>query len=243
MLKLSRYLLVAGWLSLLLACGESDQRSYVAENLIFERLLMTPSAAEKLAPEQLPAELRQRVGETLGAICRGDATQASALFESAGAQLGGRVYRLALIAAKANRKGSCDYANWPEMQSLMGERFKQLVGSGDAASVLLGALLDEQIADVDRQAVIDALAARGYGHAQVFQARHWLKTGQTAQAQELLNKAATQGAMPAHLLLARLAREGSLGKPDAAAACGHLRAAAKAGSQLAPRELAGCPAA
>lgn len=229
----------------LAACGASDQRSFAIENLLFETLAAT---SKPLPAPAAPPDAGQQalVAAGLAAICRGETGGAGQLLDQA--RIGKEIYRLMLIAAKANRQGTCDYADWPAKLSLLGERFKQLVGSGDGPSVLLAALLDEQLPADERLAVVQALADRHYGQAQAVLAGLLLRgEGDTApaaaeKARQLLGEAAGQGAVPAHLLLARIYRDG-LGVPaDPAKSCGALREAARLGSATAPRKLAaaGC---
>lgn len=224
------------------ACGSPDTRSFAVENVIFEALV-----GERAAPpaETVDAETRARVARGLSAVCKGDTAGARQLIRDGG--IGTQIYRLLLIAAKAARDGSCDYTDWPEKHTLLGDRFKQLVNSGDAAAVLLAALLDNSLTAADRAAVVKALSDRKYGQAEVVYAG-LLLTGEGVaadpqQARTLLEDAARQGADPAWLLLARLYRDG-LGTPrDLAKACAHFAEAARRGSAAAADERArlACP--
>lgn len=226
----------------LAACGDSDQRSFAIENLLFESLAVSRSPLP--APAAPPDAAQQAlVAAGLAAICRGETGGARQLLDDA--RIGQEIYRLMLIAAKANRQGTCDYADWPARLSFLGERFKQLVGSGDGPSVLLAALLDQQLAAAERREVVQALAERRYGQAQAVLAGLLLGEGgagadQAAtvdQARQLLDDAAGQGVVAAHLLLARMHRDG-LGVPaDPAKRCAALREAARLGSATAPRQL------
>lgn len=229
----------------LAACSDSDQRSFVIENLLFEALAATsqPMPAPAIPPD---AAQQAQIAAGLTAICRGETGGARQLLDEA--RIGKEIYRLMLIAAKANRQGTCDYADWPARRAFLGERFKQLVGSGDGPSVLLAALLDEQLPAAERLAVIQALADRHYGQAQAVLAGLLLRgeggetATVTAKARQLLGEAAGQGAVPAHLLLARIHRDGLGAAADPAASCAALREAARLGSATAPRKLAaaGC---
>lgn len=229
----------------LAACGASDQRSFAIENLLFETLAATskPLPAPAAPPDAAQQAL---VAAGLAAICRGDTGGARQLLDEA--RIGKDIYQLMLIAAKANRQGSCDYSDWQARRGLLGERFKQLIGSGDGPSVLLAALLDEQLPGDERLAVVQALADRHYGQAQAVLAGLLLRGGGgetatvAAKARQLLSEAAGQGAVPAHLLLARVYRDGLGGAADPAGSCAALREAARLGSATAPRKLAaaGC---
>lgn len=232
-------LLAALLLSLqLFACGTPDTRSFEVENLLFEQLLVGQAATT----QPLDAARQARIAAGLSAICQGQTAGTPQLL--ADAAIGKEIYRLALIASKANRKGSCDYSDWPAKQNLLGERFKQLVGSGDAPSVLLAALLDEQLPAADRQSIMQALADKGYGHAQVFLAASLLRAPATPESRtqilSLLDQAARQGAMPAHLLQAQIHRSAAWQAPDPAKACASLQEAARLGSATAAGQMVGC---
>lgn len=240
-MKLSRLPSVAFAASLALAaCGDSDQRSFAIENLLFESLAVSRSPLP--APSAPPDAAQQaQVAAGLAAICRGETGGARQLLDEA--RIGKEIYRLMLIAAKANRKGNCDYADWPAKLSFLGERFKQLVGSGDGPSVLLAALLDEQLPAAERREVVQALAERRYGQAEAVLAGLLLRGDEGEQAaavdkaRQLLADAAGQGVVPAHLLLARIYREGRGVPADPAKSCAALREAARLGSAAAPRQL------
>lgn len=222
--------------SLLLgACGEPDTRSFLVENAIFESLHFE---RRDLGPARESPESRAAVGSGLSAICQGDVSGAKRLIADGG--IGNHIYPLVLIAAKAARN-HCDYSGWHDKQSLLGERFKQLVNSGDAAAVLLAALIDRNLAEADRLQVVKALADKRYSHAEAIYADMLLGGDSPAenyrQALDLLEDAAKQGATPAKLLLARMHREG-LGTPkDPDKACKYLQDAAKGGIEKAASEL------
>lgn len=244
LMKISRLFLAMMASLSLLACGTPDTRSFEIENILFEHL--RDGVPANLREQPLDAARQAQIAAGLSAICQGQTTEAGKLLDEAA--IGRQIYRLVLIASKANRKGACDYGDWPEKLSLLGERFKQLVGSGDAPSVLLAALLDEQLPAAEQQAVVLALAGRGYGHAQVYQAAAMLSgklsAADSEKALALLEQAARQGAVPAHLVRAWIYHEGLGLAADQAKACASLREAAKLGSMLAPERLRleACPA-
>lgn len=226
----------AGWalVAALLAgaCGEADMRSFSAENAIFEAIVLdhAPLAADKDTPES-----RAAIGNGLSAICKGDATGTRQLIREAG--IGDNIYKLVLVAAKANRKGACDYGDWQAKQTLMGDRFKQLVGSGDPAAVLLAAMVDKSLAPADRMKIVEALAGRRYSHAEAIEAEALIGAANYPKALELLDDAAKQGATPADVLLARLHLAGQGAPKDAGKACKYLQDAANLGAEGAAREL------
>lgn len=230
--------LLATALACLAGCSAPDNRSFAIENAIFEALLITPRPD---APPRAPDVQQQAaVAQGLSAICQGDTAGTGELLHSAG--IGPDIYRLALIAAKADRAGRCDYANWSSKASFLGERFTQLVGSGDGPSVLLAALLDDRLSAADRRAVIEALSSRRYGHAEAVHAGLLLRgeggPRDEGKALELATDAARQGAVPAWLLLSEMYREG-LGTPaDAHKACDALYEATRLGSPTAKARLA-----
>lgn len=225
-------------------CGSTDQRSFAVENAIFESLVV--ERALPLPRAAGPAE-QASIGEGLAAVCRGNTAGARRLIRDSA--IGPQIYRLLLVAAKAARDGRCDFSDWPEQQTLLGDRFKQLVSSGDAAAVLLAALLDTGLAPADRKRVAEALAERKYGHAEAVYADLLLAgdpgPADYAQAHALLEDAARQGADPAWLLLARLYRDGRGVPQDIGKACAHFSEAARRGIAAASAEGArlACPAA
>jgi TPR repeat protein len=214
-------------------CGEPDTRSFSVENAIFESIYL-----DRAVPGS-GRENPQGIAGGLAAICKGDPSGARRLIRESAA--GEQIYRLVLVAAKARRDGGCDYSDWQEKQTLLGDRFKQLVNSGDPAAVLLASLLDRSLAAPDREKIVQALADRRYGHAQAIRAGMLIE-GDAAgrdygKALELLEDAAKQGATPASVLLARLHGEG-LGTPkDSGKACKYLRDAANGGYEVAAGEL------
>lgn len=219
------------------ACGAPDTRSFTVENAIFESVYLDRRVP---ASEELTPEARAGVAAGLSAICKGETGGAGRLIRES--RIGERIYRLVLVAAKADRKGKCDYAAWPGQEVLLGDRFKQLVNSGDPAAVLLAALLDKSLAEPDRRRIVEALAGRRYSQAEAIQA-DLLAGGSPAdqqKAQELLADAAQQGATPAYRLLARLHRDGRGVPADTAKACQYLRDAAARGSEAAADELRAC---
>lgn len=232
-MKLPRALLLLSALSLL-ACGEADRRAFEVENILFAVLPGQP-----ILPAVTPDPVVQaRVAAGLMAICRGDTAGTRELLQTAG--IGREIYRLVLIAAKANRKGSCDYSDWPQRLAFHGERFKQLVGSGDGPAVLLAAMLDEQLPISERREIVQALAARRYGQAQAVYAAFLLQgevaassAAATREGLKLLEEAAAQGVLAAHLQLASLYRSGLPGIPaDADKACKALQAAQQLGAAV-----------
>lgn len=228
------------------ACGDADHRSFAIENTLFEAVAEGRlPAGNATAPD---ATQRTLVADGLSAICKGQTDGAWQLLHEA--RIGKEIYRLSLIAAKANRKGACDYSDWPEKLNFHGERFKQLVGSGDGPSVLLAALIDEQLPATERRAVVQALAEHRYGHAEAALAGMLLRgeggdkaADDSSRAQTLLADAAGQGAIPAYLLQAQMYGEGLGVTADPAKACAALRAAEKQGSPGARQALgaANCP--
>ncbi len=223
----------------LAGCGTPDERSFVIENVIFDTLLASGYPLPGTPAAITPAR-QEMVARGLTAICQGQTEGAAALLADAG--IGKGIYQLLLIAAKANRQGSCDYSQWPEKQAFLGERFKQLVGSGDAPSVLLAALLDEQLPAKEREAVVQALADQGYGHARTVLVAQLLQAGGNIAGQEkaraLLLEAIKQGAVPAHVVLARIYRDGLGVTPDVGKACASWREAARLGAMSAKNYLA-----
>lgn len=180
-----------------LACGEPDQRAFAVENAVFASWY----ARSIPAAEALSEARRSRVGEGLAAICQGRTEGVAELLREAG--IGKDIYRLVLVAAKADRKGRCDYSDWPEKLGLYGERIKQLVNQGDGPAVLLAALLDEQLPEGERLRVVEALAERRYGQAQAVLAA--LRGPAEAAQADLLTQARAQAVALAHLLAAEQA--------------------------------------
>jgi hypothetical protein len=230
-LSLGAWLLIGG-------CGEPDMRSFSVENAIFESVYLDRAVLDSNKDSE---EGRARIGGGLSAICKGDTSGARQLILDSG--IGNQIYKLVLVAAKANRKGSCDYSDWPQKQTLLGDRFKQLVNSGDPSAVLLAAFIDKSLAQPDRLEVVKALSDRRYSHAEAIYAG-MLIGGDSAAAQypkalELLEDAAKQGATPGYMLLARMHKEG-LGTPkDIGKACKYLRDAESHGVEGAKQELNG----
>lgn len=192
-----------------LACGEADQRAFAVENALFASWYLE----ENLPAGELTVDRRGLVAAGLAAICRGDTGGTADLLRTAG--IGPEIYRLALIAAKADRKGRCDYSDWPEKRGLHGERIKQLVNQGDAPAVLLAALLDAQLPAAERLRVVAALAERRYGQAQAVLAALHARQGDNAP--ELLAQAQQQAVALAYVLQAATA--------SGAAACPHRQQA------------------
>lgn len=231
-----RLLFALAALGLIGACGEPDTRSFSVENAIFESLYLERAVptSDKDSPQD-----RAAIASGLAALCKGDTAGARQLVRNSG--IGNQIYQLVLVAAKANRKGSCDYSDWPDKQTLLGDRFKQLVNSGDPAAVLLASLIDKSLAEADRLQVLKALSDRKYSHAEAIYAG-MLISGESAaaeyqKAKDLLEDAAKQGATPAYMLLARMHREG-LGMPkDPDTACKYLRQAVNSGVETAMRSL------
>ena len=228
------------------SCSAPDNRSFAVENAIFESLLATPYSPRPSEPTQAPDTGRQAaVAQGLSAICNGDTAGTGELLRNAG--IGKNIYRLALIAAKADRKGSCDYTDWSSKQSFLGERFTQLVGSGDGPSVLLAALLDDNLNAADRRAIIEALSGRRYGHAEAAQAALLLRgeggPRDEGKALELATDGARQGAAPAYLLLADIYQQGLETPTDNGKACDALREAARLGSPTGKDRLSSAGAA
>lgn len=216
-------------------CGEPDTRSFRVENAIFESLYLDRL---DLGPNKDNPESRACIGNGLSAICKGDASGAKRLISDGG--IGNQAYQLVLIAAKA-APNNCDYSAWHDKQTLLGDRFKQLVGSGDAAAVLLAALIDRNLAEPDRLQVVKALSEKRYSHAEAIHAGMLIGGAPAGadyrKALELLEDAAKQGATPAYALLARVHKEG-LGAPeDLSRACKYLRDAANSGVEAARQEL------
>ena len=219
---------------LLMACGETDRRTFELENVLFETLPIRVSGSM----QGLDEARRTQIANGLMAICQGHTEGARALLQGAG--IGREIYRLSLIAAKANRKGRCDYSDWAQRLAFHGERFKQLVGSGDAPAVLLAALLDEQLPVSEQREIVQALAARHYGQAQAVYAAFLLQSEGAAATQPvssealgLLEAAAAQGVLAAHLQLASLYRHGRPGIPaNADKACQALRTAQQLGGAV-----------
>ncbi|WP_371323532.1 hypothetical protein VX159_14135 [Dechloromonas sp. ZY10] len=175
-----------------LACGEPDQRAFAIENAVFASWYQRQIPAASVPSETA----RARVADGLAAICRGRTDGAAELLREAG--VGKDIYRLALVAAKADRKGRCDYSDWSERLGLHGERIKQLVNQGDGPAVLLAALLDEQLPEGERLRVVEALAERRYGQAQAVLAV--LRGPADPMQTELLMQARAQGVALAYLV-------------------------------------------
>lgn len=217
-------------------CGEPDMRSFSVENAIFESLY--PNRTELPGKPDSP-EQRAGIAGGLAAICKGNTSGARQLIRDSG--IGDQIYKLVLIAAKAGRNGACDYSDWHDKQILLGDRFKQLVNSGDPAAVLLAALIDRNLAVPDRLQVVKALSDRRYSHAEAILAGMLIAgdagAAEYPRALELLDDAAKQGATPAYLLLARLHKDG-LGTPkDSGKACKYLQDGIKQGAEAAAKEL------
>lgn len=181
--------------ALVAACSPPDTRAFAVENALFaawyQQELQEPVARQLLEREQA------EIAAGLGAICRGDTRATAELLRSA--VIGHDIGRLALIAAKADRRGACDYAEWPARAGLHRERWLQLQSQGDGPVVLLNALLDSGLPAAERQEVVAALAARHYGQAQAV-----LVALQPAhpEAERLLAEAVQQGVALASLLQA-----------------------------------------
>ena len=198
-----------------LACGEPDQRAFAVENALFVAWYQGFDDSRS----ELTTARRERVAAGLSAICRGETGGTLTLLREAG--IGRDIHRLALVAAKADRKGRCDYADWPDKAGLHGERIKQLVHQGDGPAVLLAALLDAQLSAAQRLEMVEALAARRYGQAEAVLAALRLQQGQPPDA-ERLRAAEGQGVALASLLLASAASGG-----DEATRCLHWQRAGR----------------
>lgn len=222
------------------ACGTPDERSFVIENVIFDALLASGYPLPATVPTAMTPVRQAAIARGLSAICQGQVEGAGGLLAEAG--IGKEIFPLVLIAAKANRKGNCDYSQWLEKRAFLGERFKQLVGAGDAPSVLLAAMLDEQLPAREREAVVQALADQGYGHARTVLAAQLLQTAGNIALQEkaraMLLDAIKQGAVPAHVVLARIYRDGQGVTPDVGKACAAWQEAARLGAESAKSYLA-----